>query len=146
MHGVDVEGMQLGIDDALVETLGRWSPLPVTYAGGARTIVSKEGAGHQQPIWPRGLLLRLHRTLALPKSSLGLKGALRWRHPLRCDALAAVNDHCRTVAPLQEDLERVRVSGLGRVDITVGSALDVFGGKLPYDEVVAWHRRQQQQE
>jgi len=23
VHGVDVEGMQLGIDDALVETLGR---------------------------------------------------------------------------------------------------------------------------
>jgi phosphoribosylformimino-5-aminoimidazole carboxamide ribotide isomerase len=39
VHGVDVEGMQLGIDDALVEALGRWSPLPVTYAGGARTLV-----------------------------------------------------------------------------------------------------------
>mmetsp|Transcript_2641 Transcript_2641/g.6100 ORF Transcript_2641/g.6100 Transcript_2641/m.6100 type:complete len:329 (-) Transcript_2641:233-1219(-) len=81
VHGVDVEGMQLGIDDALVETLGRWSPLPVTYAGGARTL---------------------------------------------------------------EDLERVKVSGLGRVDITVGSALDIFGGKLPYRDVVAWHQQQQQ--
>lgn len=40
VHGVDVEGMQLGIDDALVELLGRWSPIPVTYAGGARTLVS----------------------------------------------------------------------------------------------------------
>lgn len=40
VHGVDVEGMQLGIDDALVELLGRWSPVPVTYAGGARTLVS----------------------------------------------------------------------------------------------------------
>lgn len=39
VHGVDVEGMQLGIDDALVELLGRWSPIPVTYAGGARTLV-----------------------------------------------------------------------------------------------------------
>lgn len=33
------QGMQLGIDDKLVELLGRWSPIPVTYAGGARTLV-----------------------------------------------------------------------------------------------------------
>ncbi len=39
VHGVDVEGMQLGIDDELVGLLGRWSPIPVTYAGGARTLV-----------------------------------------------------------------------------------------------------------
>jgi phosphoribosylformimino-5-aminoimidazole carboxamide ribotide isomerase len=38
------------------------------------------------------------------------------------------------------------VAGGGRVDITVGSALDIFGGQLPYSEVVAWHRRQQQQQ
>ena len=30
---------QLGIDDELVELLGRWSPIPVAYAGGARTLV-----------------------------------------------------------------------------------------------------------
>ncbi|KXZ41081.1 hypothetical protein GPECTOR_835g68 [Gonium pectorale] len=83
VHGVDVEGMQLGIDEELVGLLGAWSPLPVTYAGGARTL---------------------------------------------------------------EDLERVRLAGRGRVDITVGSALDIFGGKLPYQEVVAWHTRQQQQQ
>lgn len=82
VHGVDVEGMQLGIDDELVELLGAWSPIPVTYAGGARTL---------------------------------------------------------------EDLERVRRAGKGRVDITVGSALDIFGGQLPYADVVAWHRRQQEQ-
>ena len=40
MHGVDVEGMQLGIDEELVALLGRWSPVPVTYAGGARTLVT----------------------------------------------------------------------------------------------------------
>ncbi len=39
MHGVDVEGMQLGIDEELVALLGRCSPVPVTYAGGARTLV-----------------------------------------------------------------------------------------------------------
>ena len=31
---------QLGIDDELVSLLGKWSPIPVTYAGGARTLVS----------------------------------------------------------------------------------------------------------
>ena len=77
IHGVDVEGMQLGIDEELVTLLGKWSSIPVTYAGGARTL---------------------------------------------------------------DDLERVASAGGGRVDITVGSALDIFGGKLPYSDVVAWHR------
>jgi len=80
VHGVDVEGKHLGIDDELVALLGRSSPIPVTYAGGARTL---------------------------------------------------------------EDLDRVAKAGAGRVDITVGSALDIFGGQLPYDEVVTWHRQQQ---
>lgn len=80
MHGVDVEGKKLGIDDDLVALLGQWSPIPVTYAGGARTL---------------------------------------------------------------GDLERVAIAGKSRVDVTVGSALDIFGGDLPYADVVAWHRRQQ---
>ena len=41
-----------------------------------------------------------------------------------------------------EDLELVRVAGGGRVDITVGSALDIFGGELLYKEVVRWHNQQ----
>jgi phosphoribosylformimino-5-aminoimidazole carboxamide ribotide isomerase len=40
------------------------------------------------------------------------------------------------------DLERVRGIGRGRVDLTIGSALDIFGGKLEYAEVVAWDARQ----
>ena len=38
------------------------------------------------------------------------------------------------------DLDRIREVGLGRVEATVGSALDIFGGSLPYRDVVAWHR------
>ena len=33
VHGVDVEGMKLGIDEELVRRLGEHSPIPVTYAG-----------------------------------------------------------------------------------------------------------------
>ncbi len=44
---------------------------------------------------------------------------------------------------MQEDLERVKTAGRGRIDITVGSALDIFGGKLPFAEVLAWHRQNQ---
>ena len=42
-------------------------------------------------------------------------------------------------------LPRVSVQlGGGRVDATIGSALDLFGGALPYADVLAWHRAQQQ--
>lgn len=40
-----------------------------------------------------------------------------------------------------EDLELVRrLAQDGNIDITVGSALDCFGGALSYDKVVAWSR------
>lgn len=40
------------------------------------------------------------------------------------------------------DLELIREAGQGRLDATVGSALDIFGGTgLAYAEVVAFHRR-----
>lgn len=40
------------------------------------------------------------------------------------------------------DLERIRISGRGRIDVTVGSALDIFGGSgLCYQDVVAYHAR-----
>ena len=81
VHGVDVEGKRVGIEAALVEMLGEWSPIPVTYAGGAKTL---------------------------------------------------------------GDLDRVRELGKGRVDLTIGSALDIFGGEIPYRDVVAWQRREEQ--
>ncbi|XP_020228798.2 1-(5-phosphoribosyl)-5-[(5-phosphoribosylamino)methylideneamino] imidazole-4-carboxamide isomerase, chloroplastic-like [Cajanus cajan] len=79
VHGVDVEGKKLGIDEELVALLGKHSPIPVTYAGGVTGMA---------------------------------------------------------------DLERIKTAGMGRVDVTVGSALDIFGGNLAYEEVVAWHTQQ----
>ncbi|MFD1405486.1 phosphoribosylformimino-5-aminoimidazole carboxamide ribotide isomerase [Robinsoniella peoriensis] len=34
------------------------------------------------------------------------------------------------------DLENLRLHGKGRLDVTIGSALDLFGGPMPYREVV----------
>lgn len=45
---------------------------------------------------------------------------------------------------VMNDLERIKLAGMGRVDVTVGSALDIFGGNLPYKVVVEWHYSQQQ--
>lgn len=42
-----------------------------------------------------------------------------------------------------EDLDRVDELGKGRVGLTIGSALDIFGGDVPYAEVVAWQRRRE---
>ena len=41
-----------------------------------------------------------------------------------------------------EDMEMVLTLGKGKVDLTIGSALDCFGGCLSYDNVVAWHNEQ----
>ena len=81
VHGVDVEGLRAGIEDDLVQLLGMHSPLPVTYAGGVRSLA---------------------------------------------------------------DMEHIKLLGQGRVDATIGSALDLFGGELRYADVCAWHWRQQQ--
>jgi phosphoribosylformimino-5-aminoimidazole carboxamide ribotide isomerase len=79
VHAVDVEGLCRGIDRDLVQNLAGWSPIPVTYAGGASSLA---------------------------------------------------------------DLEEVtRLSG-GRVDLTIGSALDLFGGSgVRYADCVAFNRR-----
>jgi phosphoribosylformimino-5-aminoimidazole carboxamide ribotide isomerase len=82
VHGVDVEGKQCGILEDLVLLLGQHSPIPVTYAGGVRSL---------------------------------------------------------------EDMELVKKVGRNKVDATIGSALDCFGGQLKYNDVVAWHHNQQSQ-
>ena len=78
IHAVDVEGLCHGIDGELVEQLGRWASIPVTYAGGANSLA---------------------------------------------------------------DLETVTRLGQGKVDLTIGSALDIFGGRgVRYADAVAFNR------
>ena len=77
IHAADNEGLQRGIDKELVARLGQWCTLPVTYAGGGKTL---------------------------------------------------------------EDLERVRQLSKGRVDLTIGSALDIFGGQgVKFEDCVKWN-------
>jgi len=38
------------------------------------------------------------------------------------------------------DFDRVNTLGKGCVDLTIGSALDIFGGRVPYKDVVAWSK------
>lgn len=41
-----------------------------------------------------------------------------------------------------EDLEKVQASSQGKVDLTIGSALDIFGGSgVTFDECVDWNRK-----
>ncbi len=37
------------------------------------------------------------------------------------------------------DLERIKVQGCGKIDFTVGSALDIFGGKLGFEDVLRYN-------
>lgn len=74
VHAVDVEGKQNGIERELVELLGAWGRIPITYAGGVASLA---------------------------------------------------------------DVEAIRELGRDRLDVTIGSALDLFGGKIKYNEVVA---------
>ncbi len=79
VHAADVEGKCAGMDEALLSFLAKHSPIPVTYAGGARSLA---------------------------------------------------------------DLELAEKITGGRVDVTIGSALDIFGGSgVRYVECVAWNRR-----
>jgi phosphoribosylformimino-5-aminoimidazole carboxamide ribotide isomerase len=83
VHAVDVEGLCRGIDRELVQKLGGWTPIPLTYAGGANSIT---------------------------------------------------------------DLETVTKLGQGKVDLTIGSALNIFGGSgVKYADAVAFNRWQKVQ-
>lgn len=45
------------------------------------------------------------------------------------------------------DLELVKTISDGKVDLTIGSALDVFGGKgVTFEEAVAWNTKQEEEE
>ena len=78
VHAADVEGKCEGIDERLVEFLGSHCPIPVTYAGGARSF---------------------------------------------------------------EDLATVDRLSEGKVDLTIGSALDLFGGmQVQYSDCVKWNQ------
>jgi phosphoribosylformimino-5-aminoimidazole carboxamide ribotide isomerase len=78
IHAVDVEGLCRGIDRELVSMLGRFSPIPTTYAGGAHSLA---------------------------------------------------------------DLEEVTKLGDGKIDLTIGSALDIFGGRgVKYTDCVEFNR------
>jgi phosphoribosylformimino-5-aminoimidazole carboxamide ribotide isomerase len=79
IHAADVEGLCRGIDQQLVERLAEWTPLPTTYAGGAKSLA---------------------------------------------------------------DLEEVTRLGRGRIDLTIGSALDIFGGTgVQYADAVQFNRK-----
>jgi phosphoribosylformimino-5-aminoimidazole carboxamide ribotide isomerase len=79
IHAADVEGKCQGIDKELVTLLGKWTPLPATYAGGAAYI---------------------------------------------------------------SDIKLVEELSQGKVDLTMGSALDIFGGKTArYADAVALGRK-----
>lgn len=80
IHAADVEGLQGGIDEELVSLLGEHCDIPVTYAGGARSL---------------------------------------------------------------DDLKRVHELSNGKVDLTIGSALDIFGGSgVTLDECIEWNNQQ----
>ena len=40
-----------------------------------------------------------------------------------------------------EDLDRLKALGQDRVDVTIGSALDLFGGKMAFQDVLAYMKR-----
>lgn len=42
-----------------------------------------------------------------------------------------------------EDIDKLKCLGKGRLDFTIGSALDIFGGQLSYEKVVKYCRQQQ---
>lgn len=60
------------------------------------------------------------------------------------DLLSGITDRPITYAGgirSLEDMEIIEKAGNGKIDATVGSALDIFGGELRYQDVVQWHKK-----
>ncbi|MCC5847814.1 MAG: phosphoribosylformimino-5-aminoimidazole carboxamide ribotide isomerase [Verrucomicrobia bacterium] len=63
------------------------------------------------------------------------------------DLIRMLGDHCPLPvtyaggAARFEDLAHTEALSGGRVDLTIGSALDLFGGNIPYADCVAWNER-----
>jgi len=79
----------------------------------------------------------------MPSMSRDCAGALtrnwlkNWAAGRRCPPLT------RAAANSLQDLEAVTRLGQGRIDLTIGSALDIFGGTgVRYADVVAFNRKQ----
>ena len=79
IHAVDVEGKANGIETELVEMLGEWGRIPVTYAGGVGSF---------------------------------------------------------------SDLEQLKTLGKNKLHVTIGSALDLFGGTMAFDKVISYIREE----
>ena len=75
IHAVDVEGKAEGIEEKLVEILGKWNKIPITYAGGVHSF---------------------------------------------------------------DDLRRLKELGHDKIHVTIGSALDLFGGPMRFEEVLSY--------
>jgi len=60
------------------------------------------------------------------------------------DLVKLLADHCPIPCTYAggvrnfDDLGRLEQAGQGRIDVTIGSALDLFGGTMPYKDVVAF--------
>lgn len=60
--------------------------------------------------------------------------------------VSLLGDHCPIPCTYaggvrnMEDVEKVRSLGQGKIDVSVGSALDIFGGSLAYSELVQWSK------
>ena len=78
MHAVDVEGKANGVEKELIQLLGDWGKIPVTYAGGVHSF---------------------------------------------------------------DDIKTIKELGKNHLNVTIGSALDLFGGTLSYKEVIDYVKK-----
>ena len=78
IHAVDVEGKRSGCDKELLNLLGKWNKLPITYAGGVSSF---------------------------------------------------------------DDLSTVKTLGKGHIDVTIGSALSLFGGDMELDDIISFMKK-----